>query len=254
MFARGNGPLNQSNTRGRPRGILALEASHDRGSVAYCADDDAAPVEEMLPEGLVHGRELLPRVEALRLRVGFRRDEIGLVAVSAGPGSFTGTRIGVAAGKAIAHALGAGALSVSSLEVIAANVEGPGEIAVLLDARRGKAYGARFRRAADGALERLDADALVDPETFVASLPDATRLVGAGARTLLTDEVRARFEMTPEEHDTPRASRLAALARTRRGEFESGSVPVPIEVGSPHALIPAYLRRTAAEEAREGRA
>jgi tRNA threonylcarbamoyladenosine biosynthesis protein TsaB len=227
-------------------GILAIETSQPRGSVAWSAAPGATAVEEEFSIGLVHAREILPRIESLRARAGFSRGEIGAVAVSAGPGSFTGVRIGIAAAKALAWALGRPALAVSSLEVIARNCRSDGEVAVLLDARRGRAYGARFRRSGD-ALRRLSPDRSLPPEEFFRELPAETRLVGAGSRTL---PGAAAFDRLPEACDTPRAAELGRVARERLDSIARGEAPAPVELEDVHRLVPFYLMRTGAEEAR----
>jgi len=232
------------------RGILAIETSQARGSVAWSPDAGVAPVEELFSIGLVHGREILPRIESLRARAGFAREEIELIAVSAGPGSFTGLRIGIAAAKALAYALGRPALAVSSLETIARGVPagvGPAEIAVLLDARRGRVYGARFRRTERG-IERIAPDRSLPPEEFFAELSAGTLLVGAGSRTIAGAE---RFERLPEELDTPSAAAVIEIARERLAEIAAGAEP-PEELEDPHRLVPRYLLRSGAEDAREG--
>ena len=125
----------------RGAGILGIETSQARGSVAWAApgSDGTVSITELLfPVGLVHGREILPTIDALSERVPFDREEIGVVAVSVGPGSFTGARIGVAAAKALAWGLCARLLAVSSLEVIARGLletERDGEPSPLLGAR-----------------------------------------------------------------------------------------------------------------------
>ena len=245
--------MNASETR--LRGILAIETSQSRGSVAW-AKPGAAPVEELFPIGLVHGREILSRIDQLSTRAPFNRSEIELVAVSAGPGSFTGARIGVAAGKAIAYALGIPTLAISSLEVVAQNAlidadrtlpEG-GECAVILDARRQSVYAARFRRRGQS-IDRITEDACLEFATFVASLPAETRLLGEGVRSL---EGLEAFVQLPESVDRPRATTVIELARRKLAEIEGGAPPPP-EFTDPHSLVPCYLRRTAAEEAREER-
>ena len=249
---RGTVPLERVDTEG---GILAIETSQARGSVAWSATPDAETVELLFPVGLVHGREILPKIEELRTRCGFDRQEIATVAVSAGPGSFTGARIGVSAGKALAYALGCRVLGISSLETIARNalttspaLPSEASIAVVLDARRQLLYGARFRRAND-ALQRESADCAADVSEYFASLPAGTHLLGDGARTLPGVE---KFDLLPEALDLPRAETVVTLAREQLTALAAGTAP-PVEWTDPHALVPLYLRRTPAEEAREAK-
>lgn len=230
-----------------PTGILAIETSHPQGSVAWSPSATVQAEEELFSIGLVHGRELLPRIEMLRERVGFSRSEIGTVAVSAGPGSFTGVRIGVSAAKALAFALHRPALAVSTLEVIARNCPKDGEVAVLLDAGRNRAHGARFRREA-GRVLRLTPDRTLPPAEFLDVCPAETVLIGAGVRTLSGVD---RFECVDEKLDRPSASVVCAIAHDRLAAIATGEEPTPIEFRDVHQLVPFYLLRPAAEEAGE---
>ena len=227
--------------------ILTIETSHSPGSVALVHEDRIHA--SVFPDGLVHGRELFPRLAALVSEVGARREQLGLVAVSAGPGSFTGIRIGVSAAKTIAWALGLPTLAISTLRVIACNVSTDGEFAVVLDARRGACYGARFRRRGD-VVERVTEDQCCTSEEFFASLPDDITLVGEGISTLPGTGAFARYE---PEWSTPRAAQLCALARTDWNDIRSGDKEAPPEFDNPHALLPCYLRATEAEERRKSR-
>ncbi len=233
-------------------GILAIETSQARGSVAWSAGQSTLSIEALFPVGLVHGREILPKIEELREKAGFERSEIAVVAVSSGPGSFTGARIGVAAGKALAYALGCRLLSISSLETIARNAldmaTEPQDVAVVLDARRELLYGARFRRVGN-TLERVTADSAVNVADFFAELSPTTLLLGDGARTLPGADA---FELLPEPLDMPRASTVITLAREHISALAAGTAP-PSEWTDPHTLIPLYLRRTSAEEAKDAK-
>ncbi|MEE8142106.1 MAG: tRNA (adenosine(37)-N6)-threonylcarbamoyltransferase complex dimerization subunit type 1 TsaB [Planctomycetota bacterium] len=235
--------------------ILAIETSHALGSVGLGpvvpsqmgavgpSQGSGDFLLEEFPPGLVHGRELLPRIDALFKR-GLGRSQLGLVAVSAGPGSYTGIRIGVSAAKAIAWGLSVPVLGISTLEVIASNVKSDGEFAVVLDARRGACYGARFRRAG-GELIRLRADQVLPPARFFAELPESVPLVGQGARALPGGE---RYSELTQEWNLPRAEHVYKIAWQRWQAIQSGKEAAPIEYQDPHALRPAYLRPSAADE------
>jgi len=250
----------------RGAGILGIETSQARGSVAWAApgSDGTVSITELLfPVGLVHGREILPTIDALSERVPFDREEIGVVAVSVGPGSFTGARIGVAAAKALAWGLCARLLAVSSLEVIARGLletERDGEpspllgareareVAVLIDARRSLLYGGRFTIGPDGCARRSE-DEAAEAEGYLEALPPETMLVGEGARTLPGVD---RFPTCSPIWDEPRASTVTRIAAERIEAIRGGDPP-PTGWLDPHALIPRYLRRTSAEEVREAK-
>ncbi len=122
--------------------ILSLDTTAHFGSVALL--DDASVVEEVLlhsPEGF--GPILFGQIEALLRRHAARVGDIGLFAAAAGPGSFTGVRVGLTAVKGLAEACGRPVVGVSNLMALAECGSLPLR-AALLDARRGEIYGAVY--------------------------------------------------------------------------------------------------------------
>ena len=99
---------------------LALETSGAVGSVALALEDGTV-VERTFPEGTTHGTGLFPACRDLLAEEGREIGEVGLVAVSQGPGSFTGLRVGVSAAKGLAFGLGCDLVGVSTLDVLAEN-------------------------------------------------------------------------------------------------------------------------------------
>lgn len=227
--------------------ILAIETSQVQGEVAL--GDGEIPTLVQLSPGLVHGRELQPRIAEIVASLGIGPSALGLIAVSAGPGSYTGLRIGVATAKALAWGLGKPALAVSTLETIAQNVSEPGPFAVVLDARRGDCYGARFhaRETDDGrvSVERLGADQILPLTDFLASLEPATRLVGDGAAAVAAAD--DRFSLLPFDWNLPRAAEVYRLARRRWRDIREGREAPPAEFLRSHALVPCYLRAPLAQ-------
>jgi len=116
---------------------------------------------------MTHSENLLPMVDdALRV-YGASMDQIGLIAVNAGPGSFTGVRIGIATAKGLAFPREIPCAPVSTLEAIAENVRNlPGTVCALMDARREQFYYALFRAG-----ERLTDDSAGAIEDVFASFP-----------------------------------------------------------------------------------
>lgn len=124
--------------------VLAIDTTAAFGSLALMAD--GALVEEMplhSPEGF--GHILFDRIEALLTRHGWTVRSVDCFAAAAGPGSFTGVRVGLAAVKGLAEATGKLAAAVSNLQALASYGTGPVR-AVVMDARRGEVYGAVFNR------------------------------------------------------------------------------------------------------------
>jgi tRNA threonylcarbamoyladenosine biosynthesis protein TsaB len=99
--------------------ILALETSDQTGSVA-ALDGDNLLEELILEQSQRSAQSLAPAMQNLLRRVGWQPSDVQLVAVSVGPGSFTGLRVGVTAAKVFAYAVGAEVLGINTLEVIVA--------------------------------------------------------------------------------------------------------------------------------------
>ena len=151
--------------------ILALDTTAHFGSVALL--EDASVVEEVLlhsPEGF--GPVLFGQIEALLRRHGVRVSEVGLFAAAAGPGSFTGVRIGLTAVKGLAEACGRPVVGVSNLMALAECGSGVFR-AVLLDARRGEIYGAVY----DAELNVVQPEVVMGFPEWLAGLPDGVEFV-----------------------------------------------------------------------------
>jgi tRNA threonylcarbamoyladenosine biosynthesis protein TsaB len=123
---------------------LAMESSAKPASVAVCSDKELLG-QYFQNSGLTHSRTLLAMTESLLKNLGILVADIGLIAVSRGPGSFTGVRIGVSAAKGIAWGLGKPVCGVSTLEAMARQTPELGTLLCpVMDARRGQVYNALF--------------------------------------------------------------------------------------------------------------
>ena len=145
--------------------ILAIDTTAGFGSIA--AVENGATVAESLlhsPEGF--SPSLFGHLRALLDRAGWELDSVDCFAAAAGPGSFTGVRVGLAAAKGLAEALGKRAAAVSNLKAVASFGEGPLRAAVL-DARRGQIYGAVYGQA----LEIVAPEAVARFPDWLAALP-----------------------------------------------------------------------------------
>ena len=134
--------------------ILSLDSSATVATVALC-EDGRLLAEYTLNNGNTHSETLLPMVESVLRLYGISVKEIDLFAVSEGPGSFTGVRIGVATLKGLAFQSNTPCVGVSTLEAIAENLSlHQGLICPVMNARRGQVYTALFRSNGER-LERL---------------------------------------------------------------------------------------------------
>ena len=152
--------------------ILALESSATACSVALC-EDEKLIAHSYQNNGLTHSVTLMPMTVNLLSGCGISLDEVELIAVAAGPGSFTGLRIGVAAAKGLAWPAGKRCAACSTLESMAWNLaHTSGEICAVMDALRHQVYNARF--TSDGAaLTRLTPDRAISLEELADELKRA---------------------------------------------------------------------------------
>lgn len=120
--------------------ILAIESSGNVASVAII-EDDIAVAEYSTNFKLTHSQTLLPMIDEIVKRTGTDLESIGAVAISEGPGSFTGLRIGSATGKGIALSLDIPVVNVPTLMAMAANfTNASGVVCPIMDARRDQVY------------------------------------------------------------------------------------------------------------------
>jgi len=164
--------------------ILALESSAKAASVALC-DDGFLLAQSYQNTGLTHSATLIKMAEDLLKNTNTKISDLSLIAVAAGPGSFTGVRIGVAAAIGLAWGADLEICGVSTLEAMAHHVvEENVLICPVMDARRSQVYNALFVRES-GAIRRLCEDRALS----VAELMEDVKsrgvncvLVGDGAR------------------------------------------------------------------------
>lgn len=125
--------------------VLAIESSSVTASAAILTDNTVT-AEYSTNFKQTHSQTLLPMIDSICTMTGTPVESIDLIAVSAGPGSFTGLRIGSATGKGIGLALGKPVVSVPTLEGLAMNVSGTDRIVCpIMDARRGNVYAGIYR-------------------------------------------------------------------------------------------------------------
>ena len=222
--------------------ILALETSAKAVSAAV-TEDGKVLCAGYQDTGLTHSRTLMPIVEHILKNTGLTMAEIDAVAVAAGPGSFTGIRIGVAAAKGLAFAADKPAAAVSTLAAMARNVAfADGLIVCAMDARRNQIYNALFE-AADGQLTRLTPDRAIALAELAEELKDDPRpktVVGDGAKLCAA-------YLT--EHDV--ACRLAPphliMQNAMSVALEAEQLASENKLVSSQALEPVYLRPAQAD-------
>ena len=218
--------------------ILAIDTS---GPVASCAvmQDGAVVHLIAMNQGLTHSETIMPAVDAAMSAAGLSCTDIDCFAAVAGPGSFTGVRIGVCALKGLAHAWNKPCARIDALEALAMNYQGfDGVACPILDARRGQVYCAAFDMK-NGMPERLLPDDALPLADFLAKLPSDRRLVflGDGLRV----HAAAIRDKLPEALIAPanlrdlRADAAAILAAERPDEWMEARLMTPIYLRIPQA-------------------
>ena len=197
--------------------------------------------------GLTHSRTLMPIVEGILKNTDLTIHDCDVIAVAAGPGSFTGIRIGVAAAKGLAFGADKPAVGVSTLAVMARNVAHvDGLVICAMDARRQQIYNAVFE-AKDGQLTRLCADraiSLADLTEEVKNNPLPKIIVGDGAHLCYNylSEQGVSCRLAPPQLIMQNAISVAleAEALAQRGETVSAQ-----------ELQPVYLRPAQAQKLKD---
>ena len=225
--------------------ILAFETSAKAASVALAADGKLLG-ESYQNTGLTHSQTLMVMAQDLIKTCGYTPQQVEAVAVAAGPGSFTGVRIGVAAAKGFAWGAELPCYGVSTLEAMALSLGAyDGYVVCAMDARRSQVYTATFR-ADQGALTRLCQDRAISLQELGENLKNCEKpvfLVGDGSilcYNTLKDQVPNL--VLPPEHRMHQRAGGVALAAARM--IEAG---LP---GNGAELTPNYLRLSQAERER----
>ena len=223
--------------------LLAFETSAKAASVALF-DDRKLLGESYQNTGLTHSQTLMVMAEDLIAQCGHAPADVTHVAVAAGPGSFTGVRIGVAAAKGFAWGKELPCYGVSTLESMALGLGiWDGYIVCAMDARRSQVYNAVFE-AKNGQLTRISPDraiSLAELGGELDALSGPIYLVGDGAALCKQTLSGLNLILPPEwkQHQRAVGVGLAAMAKIAAGEPGDGA-----------ALTPNYLRLSQAERER----
>ena len=174
---------------------LALETSAKSVSLAV-TENGTLLAQAYQDRGLTHSVTLMPLLDGMLKTAGLTLDDMDIIAVAQGPGSFTGIRIGVSAAKGLAWAKALPCCGVSTLEAMAYGVtDFEGVVVGAMDARRQQVYNALFRTE-NGRVTRLCADRAVAMELVakeLAAIPEPKLIVGDGAVLLYDFLQKARI-------------------------------------------------------------
>lgn len=213
--------------------LLSMDSSAVTASVAL-TDGDEIIKSEFVNSGLTHSETLLPMIT--RVMDSHKYSELDGIAITAGPGSFTGVRIGVATVKGLAFNDDIPCYSVSTLEAIAYNfVDKNAVVCAVMDARRMQFYNALFR-VQNGKVERLCDDRAISIEDLRNDLKQYDKVViaGDGAKLCFQNIELENCTLADDDRIYQNAVGVAKAAQNKNAI-------------SPKALMPVYLRQSQAE-------
>jgi tRNA threonylcarbamoyladenosine biosynthesis protein TsaB len=222
--------------------ILAIDTSTRVGSIAL-VEGPVLKAQQILNIRATHNQRLLPGIERILDDAGWSLDDLDAFAVSLGPGSFTGLRIGLSIVKGLAWASGKPLAAVPTLDALAANVScGPHKICPILDARKGEIYTALYRHGHEGIPQRLTSYTAIKPAELVALISETTVIIGDGLLShgdYLKRELGNRLILPPPHLSVIQASSVAWLGwhKLRSGESDDVSSCTPLYVRPSEAEV-----------------
>lgn len=229
--------------------ILAVDSSALVASVAL-AEDGALLGEYTINNKNTHSETLLPMIESLLGFFSLSASDVDLFAVSSGPGSFTGVRIGAATVKGLAFAMNRACVGVSTLEALAYNmIAYKGLVCAVMNARRAQVYTALFRSDGDE-LTRITEDtamSIAELDELLSSHKEEVALVGDGYSVCIEAMSKTELFTTPERL---RHQSAFSVAQVALGKYRKGLVQNDAELGVNY-LRPSQAERERAE--REGK-
>lgn len=218
--------------------ILGIETSSTWGSVAIVKDDRLV-FSTYLDIKLTHSERLLPQIDYALNQSKIKLGELDLIAVSNGPGSFTGVRIGLAAAKGLCFPDEIPVYPVNTLRLLAANLYGNKyPILPFIDARMQQVYAAIY----DHELIEIIAPCCTDPLEFLSKIDQKVTIIGNGVDRYedLIKENLMDFSVVPLHQSIPTAQTLVSLALYDKPDLEFNFQFIS-------SLEPYYLRKSQAE-------
>lgn len=232
--------------------ILAVDSSSKTASAALL--EDLSPVARFSVKTETHSAVLLPMIEDMLKAAKTAVRDLDLMAVTIGPGSFTGVRIGVSLVKGLAFADKIPCVGVSTPEAMAAPFGGmDGLVVPVIDARRETVFTALFRSAPDGTVTRLTEDAQLPASELMTLLSsyggERICFTGDAAETILVRE-----DCPPSARVTPPGLESAAALGAGLRAYAIYTAPDAVRDDfTDAALVPAYLKKSQAERERDER-
>jgi len=226
--------------------VLAIESSSITASVAIVMDD-MLTAEYTINHKTTHSQTLLPMIAEICKMTETEMNSLDLIAVSIGPGSFTGLRIGCATGKGLGLALDVPVVAVPTLEAMAYNLYGYSKIICpIMDAKRSHVYTGIYtwQEKIDKNIHILLNQCILPIEEVIDKLNEINEevvFIGDGVpanQTIIESNMKVKYSFAPAHMSSQRAASVAVLGKTLYEDQKSMNA---------RELLPEYLRPTQAE-------
>jgi len=158
--------------------VLGIETSGLIGNIAVC-DGNTVVGKKTYGKNFSHGKEIVSSLESIFNEINWEPNDIDLIAVSIGPGSYTGLRIGVTCAKTLAYGLQKPVIDVPTLDVLVENVKDNNAkiICPVIDAKRKSVYACMYDRNKN---KRITDFLIISPDSLIDMLPDSALIFGDG--------------------------------------------------------------------------
>ena len=222
---------------------VGIETSCRQGSVALLHDEQPVALRTLSQGGRRHARTLVDELQQMLTEAHLAPQDCDLIAVSRGPGSFTGLRVGIVCAKTWAFATGCRLVGVDTLQAVAEGIPNDvQQVEVIADAQRGDIYLGRYRRQDDGTWSAQAEVRIVPVEEWLGECKDECKgegVVSGPAVSKLRDRIETQVTLAPEATWIPQAINVARIGRRQAEAGETADI---------WSLEPMYLRKSAAEE------
>ena len=222
--------------------VVGIETSGLVGSIAVC-DGNKVVGKKTYGKNFSHGKEIVSSLESIFNEINWDPSDIDLIAVSIGPGSYTGLRIGVTCAKTLAYGLGKPVIDVPTLDVLVENVEDNNAktICPVIDAKRKSVYACIYdRNNNNNNIKRVTDYLFISPHSLIDMLPESTLIFGDGVEPY--KNIFEQKKITIAENEKLGVADAVNVARLGMERYEYG---MRCEINS---LVPLYLRKSEAEE------
>ena len=225
--------------------ILGIDTSSISCSVGVLNTDTKLCAESFVNNGLTHSQTLLPLIEETIQKAGVTAKDIDLIAVTKGPGSFTGLRIGMATVKGLSAPVNTPCVCVSTLEAIAKTASGDKRLkqkscvlCAVMDARCNQVYNALFECDDCGNLTRITEDraiAVLDLENELEKIKKPVFLCGDGEKVCKSKFEKINYNVVSDEFKLPRGKFVCELGEIYKEKAQTGNEISPVYLRLPQA-------------------